>query len=70
MRSDEVTHAAEVPTSRKGGSTKIVDVAAIGTRIFTLPREISRCREHPREVSRGHSSYEERAIRTMEDSQK
>ncbi|WP_184495248.1 hypothetical protein [Algoriphagus iocasae] len=41
MRSDEVTHAAEVPTFRKGGSTKIVDVAAIGTRIFTLPRGLS-----------------------------
>ena len=30
MRLDEVSHHAEVPTSRKGGSTKIVDVAAIG----------------------------------------
>ena len=25
----------------KGDSTEIVDVAAIGTRIFTLPREVS-----------------------------
>jgi len=69
MRSDEVTHPAEVPTFRKGGSTKIVDVSAIDTRIFILPREISSCREHLREVSRGHSSYEKRAIRTMEVSQ-
>ena len=70
MRSDEVTHAAEVPTFPMGGSTKIVDVAEIGTRIFVLPREISRRLERPREVSRSHSSYEERAIRTMEVSQK
>ena len=66
MRSDEVTHAAEVPTSRKGGSTKIVDVAAIDTRILILPREISGRLERPREVSRGHSSYRERAVNTTE----
>ena len=66
MRSDEVTHAAEVPTSRKGRSTKIVDVAAIDTRIFILPREVSRRLERPREVSRGHSNYWERAVNTTE----
>lgn len=55
-RSDEVTQHTEVPAFRKEGSTKVVDRAGIGTRIFTLPREISRCLEHPREVSRGHSS--------------
>jgi len=70
MRSDEVAQHIEVPTFREEGSTKLVDMAGIVTRIFTLPREISRCREHLREVSRGHSSYEERAIRTMEVSQK
>ncbi len=65
-RSDEVAHHSEVPTFRKEGSTELVDMAGIGTRIFTLPREISGCREHPREVSRGHSSYRERAVRATE----
>ncbi|WP_215226712.1 hypothetical protein [Echinicola shivajiensis] len=40
MRSDEVTHAAEVPTSRKGGSTKIVDVAATGRSLPAAGRDI------------------------------
>ncbi|WP_281257467.1 hypothetical protein [Mongoliibacter ruber] len=40
MRSDEVTHHTEVRTFRKGGSAEVVDMAEIGTRIFTLPREI------------------------------
>ena len=31
--------------SSKGDSTEMVDVAAIGTRIFTLPREVSNYRE-------------------------
>src|SRR5210317_1964238 len=30
----------------KEDSAEMVDVAAIGTRIFTLPREVFRCREH------------------------
>jgi hypothetical protein len=59
----------KVSTFREEGSTKLVDMAGIVTRIFTLRWEISSCREHLREVSRGHSSYEERAIRTMEVSQ-
>jgi len=43
------------------GSSEIVDVAGIDTRIVTLPREVSRCRVHQREVSRGHSSCRKRA---------
>ena len=31
--------------SSKEGCTEMVDVAAIGTRIFTLPREVSNYRE-------------------------
>ncbi|UZD24321.1 hypothetical protein [Algoriphagus halophytocola] len=58
MRWDEVTHAAEVQNPEQSGIiTKIVDVAAIGTRIFILPREVSRRLERPREVSRSHSSW-------------
>ena len=37
---------------RKKRSAEVVDMAGIDTRIFTLPREISGCREHLREVSR------------------
>ncbi|WP_164675204.1 hypothetical protein [Anditalea andensis] len=66
MRSDEVTHHAEVQTFRKGGSTEVVDMAEIDTRIFTLPREVFGCREHLREVSRGHSSCRQRAVRATE----
>jgi len=40
MRSDEVPHHAEVQAPRKGGSTEMVDMAGIDTRIFTLPREV------------------------------
>ena len=44
IRSDEVPHAAEVQNLffflERKDSTEIVDVAAIGTRIFTLPREV------------------------------
>ncbi|PZX46941.1 hypothetical protein LV85_04166, partial [Algoriphagus chordae] len=47
-----------------------VDPVDIEGRNMLLPGEISGCREHLREVSRSHSSYEERAIRTMEVSQK
>lgn len=66
MRSDEVTQHTEVLTFRKEGSAKIVDMAGIGTRIFTLPREVSGCREHLREVSRGRSSCRKRAVRATE----
>jgi hypothetical protein len=65
MRSDEVAQHTEVQTFRKKESTEIVDRTGIGIRVFILPREISGCREHLREVSRGHSNYEERAIRAM-----
>ena len=45
IRSDEVPHAAEVQSFpfilERKVSTEMVDVAAIGTRIFTLPREVS-----------------------------
>jgi hypothetical protein len=61
MRSDEVPQHTEVQTFRKEGSAEIVDMAGIGTRIFTLPREISGCRVHQREVSRSHSSWWQRA---------
>lgn len=40
----------------KGERTEIVDVAEIHTRIFILPREVSRCGVHRREVSRSHST--------------
>ncbi|WP_146613774.1 hypothetical protein [Algoriphagus yeomjeoni] len=45
--------------SSSGERTEIVDVAGIHTRIFILPGEISGCREHLREVSRGHSSQQD-----------
>ena len=54
---DEVAHDVEVPSLARG--VEIVDVAGIDTRIFALPREVSRCREHRREVSRGHSTDQE-----------
>jgi hypothetical protein len=44
MRSDEVAHDAEVQTLLKRTVpfpvAEIVDVAEIGTRVFTLPREV------------------------------
>ncbi|SEJ16773.1 hypothetical protein SAMN05192553_102730 [Cyclobacterium xiamenense] len=46
MRSDEVPHHAEVLAFRKEGSIEMVDMAGIGTSIFTLPREVAGCREH------------------------
>ena len=39
-------HMLPKSKSSKEGCTEMVDVAAIGTRIFTLPREVFRCREH------------------------
>ena len=39
MRPDKVAHHTEVQT--REGSAEIVDVAGLGTRIFTLPREVS-----------------------------
>jgi len=44
----------------------MVNAAAIGARIFILPREVSGCREHLREVSRGHSSYWKQALKYRE----
>tara|TARA_R110002020_G_scaffold462590_1_gene682187 strand:+ start:351 stop:506 length:156 start_codon:yes stop_codon:yes gene_type:complete len=42
MRWDEVTHAAEVQNPEQSGIiTEIVDVAAMDTRIFILPRGLS-----------------------------
>jgi hypothetical protein len=38
MRRDEVTHAADVQLLIH---SKIVDVAGIDTRVYTLPREVS-----------------------------
>ena len=39
MRPDKVAHHTEVQT--REGRAEIVDVAGLGTRIFTLPREVS-----------------------------
>ena len=49
IRSDEVSHAAEVQSLpffilERKDSTEIVDVAVIGIRMFTLPREVSNYR--------------------------
>src|SRR5690554_647769 len=66
IRSDEVAHHTEVQTFRKVGSTEMVDMAGIDIRIFTLPREVSGCREHLREVSRRRSSCRKRAVRSTE----
>src|SRR5690606_15282280 len=65
-RSDEVPQHTEVQTFRKAGNAKVVDMAGIGTRIFILPREVSGCREHLREVSRRRSSIRKRAVRSTE----
>ena len=67
MRWDEVPHDTEVQSlSDQVTITKIVDVAAIGIRIFILPREVSGCLECLREVSRSHSSYRKRAVNIIE----
>ncbi|WP_339756835.1 hypothetical protein [Algoriphagus aquimarinus] len=44
----------------------MVDPVDIEGRNMLLPGEISGCREHLREVSRGHSNYRKRAVNTTE----
>ena len=60
MRPDKVAHHTEVQT--REGSAEIVDVAGLGTRIFTLPREVSDYRVFSEKSAEGIVPNKKRAV--------